>query len=79
MERDPPGLRATGGDIRSPVILPVVLKEPSQDSGFFGAPLRVTRIVLPIRLTFASSAKQVALSFEIVTSSATPPKLKAEM
>ena len=29
-------LSATGGDMMSPVIRPVVLNEPSQDSGFFG-------------------------------------------
>lgn len=64
----------------SPVILPVSLRAPSQDVGFFGAgggtiwaigsPLRVTRIGLPVRLTLASKARHVALNFEIVTSSA---------
>jgi len=65
----------------SPVILPVPLKEPSQDAGFsgggggaiwaIGSPLRVTRIALPVRLTLAKRARQVALNLEIDASSST--------
>src|SRR2546422_6280321 len=55
----------------SPVILPVALKEPNQEAGFFGSPLRVTRIGLPVRFTLASRARQVALNLEIGTSSST--------
>jgi len=65
----------------SPVILPVVRSEPSQDLRLLdrgggmiwaiGSPFRVTRIGLPVRLTFLSKAKQVALNFEIGTSSLT--------
>src|SRR2546429_6502924 len=65
----------------SPIIFPVLLREPSQDSGLFGggggmicaigSPFRVTRIGRPVRLTLASSARQVALNFEIDTSSST--------
>src|SRR2546422_9480024 len=71
----------TAGETMSPIIFPVLLREPSQDSGLFGggggmicaigSPFRVTRIGRPVRLTLASSARQVALNFEIDTSSST--------
>jgi len=64
----------------SPVILPVARNEPNRKTVLLGgggmiwaigSPFRVTRIGLPVRLTFASQAKQVALNLEIETSSAT--------
>src|SRR2546422_9109845 len=71
----------TAGETMSPIIFPVLLREPSQDSGLFGggggmicaigSPLPGTRDWRPVPLTFGRSARQSGFYFLIDTFSFT--------
>src|SRR2546422_4635420 len=69
----------TAGETMSPIIFPVLLREPSQDSGLFGggggmicaigSPLPGARIWPPVPLSFSRRARQDAFYFLVDTSS----------